>query len=61
MYCSHDEADLIPIIVAEGTDDWIVISCKACGSCMGQRERLIDLLDRAIRGRRDRLDGKEPV
>jgi len=59
MFCSHNEVDLEPTIVAkpDGTGretDWVVVRCTCCERFIGKRYRLIDLVDRAIKERRER-------
>ena len=59
MFCSHNEVDLEPTIVATPDDsgreaDWVVVRCTCCKRLIGKRHRLIDLVDRAIKERRER-------
>ena len=60
-FCSHNEVDLEPAIVSmsdsEGDDvDWAVVRCTCCKRNIGKRYRLIDLVDKAIKARKERRD-----
>lgn len=57
MFCTHNEIDLRPTIVSIEETDWIGVQCKVCKSILGDRVRLIDLVDEGIR--RSKGQGKD--
>jgi len=64
MFCLHsNEIDFKPLVVSHDGTDWVVIMCKACGSYVGERVRLIELVDDGIkraRAERELLDPDSP-
>ena len=60
MFCLHsNEIDLKPIIVSHDNTDWVVVLCKACKAHIGERVRLVALVDEGIsraRAQREHLD-----
>lgn len=56
MFCLHNEVDLRPHIVTKDEVDWVVVSCKACKTHIGSKVRLIDLVDEAIKRKRQALE-----
>jgi hypothetical protein len=62
LFCSHNEVDVEPIIINKrdraGHDvDWVVVRCASCERIIGKKRRLVDLVDRAIKERQERLGG----
>jgi hypothetical protein len=53
MFCSHNEVDLKPDIVSQDDADWVIVRCKACQNRVGERVRLIDLVDQSIKRARE--------
>jgi hypothetical protein len=49
MFCTHNEIDLHPYIVSIDGADWVVVRCKVCKELLGDKTRLVDLVDEAIR------------
>lgn len=63
MFCSHNEVDLVPDIVHINNEDWVGVMCKSCKSFVGDRARLIDLVDKGIkraRAQREALEALDP-
>jgi hypothetical protein len=49
MFCTHNEIDLKPTIITIDGADWVITQCKVCRGKLGERVRLVDLVDEGIR------------
>jgi hypothetical protein len=52
MFCSHNEVDLMLVVIPDGDIDWVTIICKSCKQRVGGRKDVINLVDEALQKRR---------
>lgn len=60
LFCTHNEIDLQPFIESVDEVDWVVVRCKECQSFLGDKIRLVSLIDEAVKRNKARKAKLDP-